>query len=187
MQVNTNERNDQTSQRRIARVAVIGAGWWSQGWHSPQLWRNENSKIVAICDRSEKPTSGMNPDLESLSTLSKRYGNCATYLSLDKLLADAVEPLQLDGVLVCTPHATRYEIGKKIIEECPKKLHILMEKPFTTCIKEAILLHQLASSHSQTYSKAFLVRYFKRVYILLKTHCISLSDQSYRELSLSSS
>jgi hypothetical protein len=29
-----------------ARIAVIGAAWWSQGWHLPQLERNPNAEIA---------------------------------------------------------------------------------------------------------------------------------------------
>lgn len=140
---------------RQARVAVIGAGWWCQGWHLPHLHRNPCSTIAAICDTSPHPKSALNPNLESLNDLSKRY-DCALYLSIDDLLADATH-LELDGIIVCTPHATHYELGRKIIEECQVKLHILMEKPFTTCVKEALLLHDLAKNHVSNDNKAFLV------------------------------
>ena len=40
-----------------ARIAVIGAAWWSQGWHIPQLHRNPNAELVAIMQRSEQPTA----------------------------------------------------------------------------------------------------------------------------------
>ena len=150
MTINTEIKNS-----RVARVAVIGAGWWSQGWHLPHLQRNPCSTIVAICDVSSQPQSGLNPNLESLDQLSKRY-NCAVYLSVDDMMNDAVQ-LALDGVIVCSPHATHYELGRKLIEECPVKLHILMEKPFTTCVREALLLHNLASNHVMENDKAFLV------------------------------
>lgn len=31
-----------------ARIAVIGAAWWSQGWHLPQLQRNPDAIIAGI-------------------------------------------------------------------------------------------------------------------------------------------
>ena len=34
-----------------ARIAVIGAAWWSQGWHMPQLQRNPDAEIAAIMQR----------------------------------------------------------------------------------------------------------------------------------------
>ena len=140
-----------------AHIAVIGCGWWTQGWHLVHLCNNPSSKIVAICDSSPHPKSALNPDLESLDELSKRY-SCPMYLSIDDLLADS-EKLEIDGVIVCTPHATHYEIGKKIMEESPTKVHVLMEKPFTTDIKEAFELNKLANDYSLKYNKTFLVNH----------------------------
>lgn len=31
-----------------ANIVLIGAGWWSQGWHLPHLHRNEKVTIAAI-------------------------------------------------------------------------------------------------------------------------------------------
>ncbi len=31
-----------------ANIVLIGAGWWSQGWHLPHLQRNEKVTIAAI-------------------------------------------------------------------------------------------------------------------------------------------
>ena len=31
-----------------ANIVLVGAGWWSQGWHLPQLARNEKVTISAI-------------------------------------------------------------------------------------------------------------------------------------------
>ena len=80
-----------------ANVVVIGAGWWSQGWHLPHLHRNERARISAIvgeragvivlpttllsstltltlstADSSPHPKSNLNPDLESLQSLAKK-------------------------------------------------------------------------------------------------------------------
>jgi hypothetical protein len=37
-----------------ARIAVIGAAWWSQGWHLPQLERNPDAVIAGIMQVSAK-------------------------------------------------------------------------------------------------------------------------------------
>ena len=59
----------------------------------------------------------------------------------------------MDGALVCTPHATHYDIGVELIEEAKRRyeenedsykpLNVLMEKPMTTDVCEAIQLHNL--------------------------------------------
>ena len=47
------------------------------------------------------------------------------------LLASGVE---LDGVIVSTPHATHFEVGVELLAR--PGLHILMEKPFTTDVDQ---------------------------------------------------
>ena len=34
---------------RCAQVAVVGAGWWSQGWHLPHLSRNPRAELRFSC------------------------------------------------------------------------------------------------------------------------------------------
>jgi predicted dehydrogenase len=141
-----------------AKIAVIGAGWWSQGWHIPHLHRNEKVDLVGIVDTSPHPTSNLNPDLESLDDLAKRY-DTPVYTSVDELLSATPD---LDGVIVATPHATHHSVGLKLLNKTGKPLHILMEKPMTTNVHEAFELHQLASSPSRASSDgtfAFLVNH----------------------------
>merc|ERR1711968_141282 len=33
--------------KKTAKICVCGAGWWSQGWHLPQLDNNPKVEIVA--------------------------------------------------------------------------------------------------------------------------------------------
>jgi len=137
-----------------ANIAVIGAGWWSQGWHLPALHNNPRSNLVAIIDASSNPTSKLNPDLESLSVLAKRYGT-KTFNSIANLFDDMTIGPYLDGVLVATPHATHYVIGREILKVInqrkknnKKPLHILMEKPMTTDIEDAINLYNLVEAET---------------------------------------
>ena len=46
-----------SSEGRIARIAVSGAGWWGQGWHLPHLHRRSDAKIAAIVETNPRPTS----------------------------------------------------------------------------------------------------------------------------------
>ena len=130
-----------------ASIALIGAGWWSQGWHLPHLSRNENVSIAAIVDTSHHPKSSLNPHLVSLVSLSEKYG-CPFFHSVSELIEKG--PF-IDGVIICTPHATHYRIGKELLEKVasprPAPFHILMEKPMTTNVQQAILLHQLVTEY----------------------------------------
>ena len=117
---------------------------------------------MAIVDKSSDPTSKLNPDLETLSTLSGKY-QCRTFNSVEELLGDVEIGPNLDGVLVATPHATHYSIGKELLkvvnqrkQNKSKPLHILMEKPMTTDIDDALNLYKLVQSESDGDSQFWL-------------------------------
>lgn len=129
------------------KVAVVGAGWWSQGWHLPQLDANPNVDLVAIVDREEQ----MKPELDSLTTLCEKY-HCRKYYSVQDMLEK--EGDDLDGVLVATPHATHYELGSCILK-AQKKIHILMEKPMTTVLSDAQNMYHAVKQ----YPHSFLVNH----------------------------
>jgi hypothetical protein len=130
----SSQRSFSTSVKERANIAVIGAGWWSQGWHIPHLHRNPGAHLTAIVDSSQHPKSSLNPNLESLSVLSDKYG-ATTFSSVSDLLRDPLLGPTLDGVIVATPHSTHYAVGEEILKESQKRqaagkspIHILMEK-----------------------------------------------------------
>jgi hypothetical protein len=131
--------------KQTANIAVIGTGWWSQGWHLPHLHRNDRVKLAAIVDSSSHPTSNLNPNLDPLAKLAETYKIKSIFSSVADLLNDPTVGPTLDGALVATPHATHYEIGELLLREGMKRkqdmdyrpMHILMEKPMTTNVHEA--------------------------------------------------
>lgn len=64
-----------------ARIVLVGAGMWSQGWHLPHLHRNSKAEIAAIIDSNFHPKSPLNPQMQSLSELAKIY-KCPTFSTL---------------------------------------------------------------------------------------------------------
>jgi predicted dehydrogenase len=151
------EDNDCTT----ANIAVIGCGWWSQGWHLPVLHNNPKSNLVAIVDSSPHPTSKLNPNLVSLSELATRY-QTQVFSSVQDLLNSDLGP-DLDGVLIATPHATHYHVGKEFLEEIDRRenltsgskpLHIMMEKPMTTDIVDAMNLFHLVKQKERHEAEA---------------------------------
>lgn len=153
------------SKRPSGKVAVIGAGWWSQGWHIPQLNRNPDAELVAIAQHSEQPTSKL-ANLKSRTDLSQEY-NVPWYNEITDVFDDPSIGPDLDGVVVTTPHSTHYAIGKTLLEEAhrrrknrEKPLNILMEKPMTANVKEAKKLHDLVTEYHQQGGKGcFLVNH----------------------------
>ena len=84
---------------KTARIAVVGAGWWSQGWHLPHLGRNAKCELAAIVDPTAHPKSNLNPEMESLTQLSERY-DCSTFSSLEEMLEPGSGAGEIDGVVV---------------------------------------------------------------------------------------
>lgn len=96
---------------KIARIGVIGAGWWAVANHLPQLRDNPEAEVVSI--------SGV--DEEALSRIQQSFGIPHRDLDWRKLLER-----ELDAVIVATPNHLHYE---HTIAALNKNLHVLCEKP----------------------------------------------------------
>lgn len=119
-----------------AGIAVIGAAWWSQGWHLPQLERNPDAVIAAIMQRSEQPTAAafLDIQLESKTQLRARYPGVPIFSSCEELIADADTLSKVDGVIICTAHSCHADMGMKFLAAGK---HVFMEKPMTVDVAEA--------------------------------------------------
>lgn len=103
-----------------ARVAVIGAGWWSTTAHIPGLKANSNAELVALADK--RP--------EALEGAAMKFGPVKTYTDFREMLAQE----QLQGVVVCVNHAAHYEVAKACLEA---GLHVMLDKPMVLFAREA--------------------------------------------------
>lgn len=141
-----------TDENKKARVAIVGCGGWSQGWHLPNLAaRNIDAEIVALCDREDTPgVGGCVPSLcVSMNELCEKY-NAKRYKSVEELLADDDE-LKLDGVLVAVPHAHHSSVGGAVLKAGK---HLLMEKPMSADVDDARNLYELGTARP---NQAFLL------------------------------
>ena len=134
---------------RPAHIAVIGAAWWSQGWHIPQLRRNPNAKLVAIMQRSEQPTAAafLNLTLKTKTQLAEEY-KVPIYSSCEEMVEDEELMDNLDGVIICTAHSCHSWMGKMFLDAGK---HILMEKPMTVDVAEARELASQATKAGVTF------------------------------------
>ena len=123
---------------------MIGAAWWSQGWHLPQLERNPDAEIAAIMQRSEQPTAAKFLDLtlETKTQLAERYKGVPIFSSCEELLADEEALAKVDGVIICTAHSCHADMGMKFLKAGK---HVLMEKPMTVDVAEARTLAAAAA------------------------------------------
>src|SRR5205085_4674126 len=113
-------------------VGVIGCGYWG-----PNLIRNfvenERASLRWICDVDE----------HRLREFGRRYPSARTAADYHELLADPA----LDAVVVATPVATHYPFVKDALRAGK---HVLVEKPFTTSMREAAELIRLAEVSGRT-------------------------------------
>jgi predicted dehydrogenase len=110
----------------MIKIGVIGYGYWG-----PNIVRNFNS----IENVEVKSLSDIDPD--ALKRARKTYSNIQT--SAD--YRDITTSPEIDAVAVITPVSTHYHLAKDALENGK---HIFVEKPFTSTIKEAEELIELA-------------------------------------------
>ncbi len=127
----THERQRRVDQRhtdtRVARIAIVGAGWWSTQAHLPSLTAYAPAEVVAIAD--------LNPD--KLRAAGDRYGIRPRYTDFIQML-DKEEP---DGVVVAVHHAAHYDVAREVLE---RGMGLMLEKPMVLRAREARDLQRLA-------------------------------------------
>lgn len=108
------------------RIGVIGCGYWG-----PNLIRNFNeipaSEVAAVADLRE----------ERLKTVQSANHGVVTTKDYQDLFQ-----MNLDAVVIATPPATHYALAREVLEH---DLHVLIEKPMTTSVRDAEDLVNLAS------------------------------------------
>jgi predicted dehydrogenase len=110
----------------MIKFGVIGFGYWG-----PNVARNldtlEDSKVVAICDKSP--------------TARKRAQQAYPHVKITGDAAELVESPEIDAIAVVTPVWTHYELTKAALKHGK---HVFVEKPFTSCVRQAEELVNLA-------------------------------------------
>ncbi len=61
----------------MARIGVVGAGWWATEAHIPGLIDHPQAEVAALCDN----------DAVRLARAARHYGVDAVYDDLDRMLA----------------------------------------------------------------------------------------------------
>ena len=98
----------------IARIGVVGAGWWATEAHIPGLIDHPQAEVAALCDN----------DAVRLARAARHYGVDAVYDDLERMLAQE----SLDGLVIATSNASHFELARTAIGA---GLHLLIEKPMT--------------------------------------------------------
>lgn len=122
------------------RVGIIGCGNIFP-MHSISINRQQNAKLVAVCDIRE----------ERAKAKAEEY-NCAYYLDYQEMIDKA----NLDVVHICTPH---YLHAPMAIDAAKKGVHILTEKPMAITLEDAQAMINTATENHVTLGVIFQNRY----------------------------
>lgn len=116
----------------MIRVGVIGYGYWG-----PNIVRNfmsvDGAKVVAVCD--------LHPNAREKA--AKAWPGLAIYDNYDRL----IQSPEVDAIAVVTPVYTHYELARKALESGK---HVFVEKPFTSAVRQAEELIELAEKKNLT-------------------------------------
>jgi len=115
---------------RKARIGVVGTGHWAVENHIPLLKQNPEVDLAAVC------TLGAGALAKVQRAFDIPYGT-ESYVEL-------LHCVQLDGVVVSSPHVCHFEHAKAAMA---KHCNVLLEKPFTTDAGEARELVRLEREH----------------------------------------
>jgi predicted dehydrogenase len=144
-------------------VAVIGLGHLGSK-HARIYASFQGANLAAICDTNEEK-------------LEKIAGDFKTkpYLDYTKLLSRE----NLDAVSICVPTELHYKIARDCLK---KSLHVLVEKPITTTVKQADELLSLAKrkklvfqvGHVERFNSAFeAIRQIVKKPLFIECHRLS--------------
>ncbi len=112
----------------VARIGIIGTGWWTTYAHLPSLTTYPDAAVVALAD----------PNAERLNAAGDAFDLKRRYTDYREMLDSGA----LDGVVIATPHATHYELASAVLE---RGLGLMLEKPMVLRAREARRLCQLAA------------------------------------------
>jgi predicted dehydrogenase len=103
-------------------IGLIGIGLVATRAHIPAIKKTREAKLVAVADIDEK----------KLRIVRKRMGeSIRLYTDYRKMLTQE----DIDVVIVCLPPSLH---GQATLEALEARKHVLVEKPFTTNLKEAL-------------------------------------------------
>ncbi|MEX0786799.1 MAG: Gfo/Idh/MocA family oxidoreductase, partial [Dehalococcoidia bacterium] len=128
---------------RTVRVGLVGCGYWGSK-HLRVLNELRGCEVSALCETS----------IENIVKQPRAFLPALVTADYDAFLAEA-----MDAVVIATPAKTHFELAMRALE---RNKHVLIEKPFTTNIDDALTLittarHRgltLAVGHTYVYHPA---------------------------------
>ncbi len=111
----------------MVEVGLIGFGLAGKSFHAPVIRAVRGLRLAAIVQRNGDDAAKAHPDARIVR-------------SVEDLLA--IETIRL--VVIATPNQSHYSLAKQCLEA---GRHVVVDKPLTTTVAEAVELFQLAGKH----------------------------------------
>jgi predicted dehydrogenase len=137
------------------RLGIIGAGMIVKDLLSTSS-NLKDIEFVAIC--------GTERSREAMDELKKEYGIQKLFYNYDELLS-----MDLDAIYIAVPNNLHFEFAKKALEA---NKNVIVEKPFTSTYKQALVLSKLAREKQLFIFEAITNQYlpnYKKIKELLPT------------------
>lgn len=115
----------------VARIGVVGAGWWATRAHLPAIVANGDAELAAIAD----------PIDEKRDRAASVFGPGRTYRDHREMLDNEA----LDGVVVAVPHMAHYQVA---LDALQAGAHLMLEKPMVVESGHAARLLQESQQRS---------------------------------------
>ncbi len=116
----------------VARIGIIGAGWWAVETYIPALQASPDCELVAVNRLG----------VEELTRLRQRFDIPHAFEDYRDMLAGVA----LDGVIVASPHVLHHEHALAAIRA---GCHVLVEKPLATSAGDARAIVAEAARHGR--------------------------------------
>lgn len=115
------------------KVGLIGYGFAGKTFHVPFITTIEGFQLSAIVSSDEQK-------------VKKDWPNVPVFASLEQLLAEQPE---VSLIVIPTPNKTHFPLAKQALEAGK---HVIVDKPFTLTVQEAVTLNQLAQTKGKLLS-----------------------------------
>ena len=107
----------------VAKIGVIGTGWWATRAHLPAIVANPNAELVAIAD----------PIDEKRELAASVFEPAASYADHREML----DKEDLDGVVIAVPHTAHFDVAMDALRS---GCHLMLEKPMVVESRHAATL-----------------------------------------------
>lgn len=107
----------------VARIGVIGTGWWATRAHLPAIVANPDSELVAIADPIDEKRERAQSVFEPAASYSDHR--------------DMLDTEDLDGVVIAVPHMAHFDVAMDALRA---GCHLMLEKPMVVESRHAATL-----------------------------------------------